>query len=111
MTTATLPAEFADLETWAETWSLETEEQRFTLRLETPMEELYAFYEAFAPRLVEAIEYCDKYPLDDLPEDVVNLLRLIYSLINVAMAVEIFRQPKTVDAADAVITRVKDPRP
>jgi len=111
MTTVTLPPEFADLGSWAQAWCLATEEERFALRLETPMDELYAFHEAFSPRLVEAIDYCDKYPLDELPEDVENLLRLIYSLINVAMAVEIFRQPKTVDAADAVITRVKDPRP
>ena len=29
----------------------------------------------------------------------------------VSMAVEIFHQPKIVDAADAVLLRVKEPRP
>jgi hypothetical protein len=106
-----LPTEFSDLEPWAQKWCLATEDERFTVRLATPMEDLHAFYDAMAPRLEQAIAYCDKHPLDDLPEDVERLLHLIYSHIMVSMAVEVFQQPKTVDAADAVITRVKEPRP
>jgi hypothetical protein len=106
-----LPGPFSDLEPWAPEWCLATEDERFAKRLASSMETLHAFYDAMAPRLEEAIEYCDKHPLDDLPEDVERLLHLIYSHIMVAMAVEIFQQPKTVDAADAVITRVKEPRP
>ena len=40
-----------------------------------------------------------------------RLLQLIHSLVLVAMAVEIFAQPKTVDAADAVLHRIKEPLP
>jgi hypothetical protein len=61
--------------------------------------------------LEEAIEYCDKFSLDDLPEDALNLLHLIYSLVMVAMAVEIFGQPKPTDSADAVLDRVGAPVP
>ena len=57
------------------------------------MPEMQEFYDAFFPRLEEAIDYCDKFPLDDLPEDALNLLHLIYSLVMVAMAVEIMHQP------------------
>jgi hypothetical protein len=46
-----------------------------------------------------------------VPEDAVNLLRLVYSLVIVAMAVEIFKQPKPTDSADAVLTRVSEPVP
>ncbi len=63
------------------------------------------------PRLEEAIEFCDQFPLDDLPADVTNLLQLIHSLVMVAMAVEIFGQPKTIDAADAVLDRIREPLP
>jgi len=69
------------------------------------------FYDAFFPRLEEAIDYCDKFSLDDVPDDAVNLLHLIYSLVMVAMAVEIFKQPKPTDSADAVITRISEPVP
>jgi hypothetical protein len=109
--TTQLPAEFAELESFAGTWCLPSETERFDRRFASSMAEMQDFYDAFFPRLEEAIEYCDKYALDDLPEDVANLLLLIYSLINVSMAIEIFHQPKTIDAADAVLTRIRDPRP
>jgi hypothetical protein len=38
-------------------------------------------------------------------------LHMIYSLIMVAMAVEIMHQGAPVDAADAVMTRISDPIP
>lgn len=106
-----LPPQFADLEPWARTWSLASEQERWDRRHASTMEELIAFYDAVFPRLEEAIEFCDKHDLDDLPEDVLNLLHLIYSLALVAMAVEIFGQPKTVDSADATLTRVAAPTP
>ena len=61
------------------------------------MPELREFYDAFTPRFEEAIDYCDKFPLDDVPEDALNLLHLIYSMIMVSMAVEVFgtRNPPT----------------
>lgn len=109
--TTLLPPEFADFERFALTWCLATETERFDTRLASSMLELESFYDAVFPRLEEAVEYCDKFALDDLPEEVANLLLLIYSLINVAMAIEIFHQPGTIDAADAVLVRVSDPRP
>jgi hypothetical protein len=109
--TPSLPAPFADLEPFAGTWCLATESERYDQRLKSSMEEMQAFYDAFFPRLEEAIEFCDEYPLADLPEDVVNLLQMIYSLVMVSMSVEIFMQPKAVDAADAVLTRISEPSP
>jgi hypothetical protein len=109
--TALLPAEFADLEPYADTWCLGTEDERFARRMQSSMAEMEDFYHAFFPRLEDAIGFCDKHALDDLPEDVGHLLQLIYSLIMVSMSIEIFRQPRTVDAADAVLTRIRDPRP
>lgn len=106
-----LPGEFADLETYAQTWCLHTEAERWDRRMASAMPELVDFYDAAFPRLEAAIEYCDRYPLDELPDDVERLLQLIYSLVLVSMAVEIFKQPKTVDAADAVLHRVKEPLP
>jgi hypothetical protein len=75
------------------------------------MAELTAFYDACFPCLEDAIEYCNKFPLDDLPVDVTNLLRLIYSVVMVSMAIEVFGQPTTIDAADAVLDRIKEPTP
>jgi hypothetical protein len=111
MTDPLLPSAFAELEGFAQTWCLPTEAERWNQRLASTMAEMRDFYDAFFPRVEEAIEYCDKFSLDDLPEDAVHLLHLIYSLVMVAMAVEVFGQPKPTDSADAVLDRVGEPVP
>jgi hypothetical protein len=111
MSEAVLPSAFAELEEYAPRWCLPTETQRWDARVNASMPELHAFYDAFFPRLEDAIEYCDKFPLDNLPDDALNLLHMVYSLIMVAMAVEIMHQPAPVDAADAVMIRTGGPVP
>ena len=111
MTAALLPSAFAELEGFAQIWCLPTEAERWNRRVASSMAEMQEFYDAFFPRLEEAIDYCDKFSLDDMPDDAVQLLHLIYSLIMVAMAVEIFAQPKPTDSADAVIDRIGEPAP
>jgi hypothetical protein len=111
MPDALLPSAFAELETYAQTWCLATETERWNARVTSTMPQMQRFYDAFFPRLEEAIEYCDKFALDSLPDDALNLLHLIYSLIMVSMSVEIMHQPVPVSAADAVMTRTDEPVP
>jgi hypothetical protein len=106
-----LPREFSDLEPFASTWCLATESERYTRRLASSMQEMQSFYDAFFPRLNEAIDYCDRFPLDELPDDARHLLQLVHSLVMVAMPVEIWRQPRAVNSADAVLERVGEPLP
>jgi hypothetical protein len=106
-----LPGEFADLEPFAAMWCLATETERWNQRMASSMADIVSFYDVAFPRLEAAIEHCDRHPLDELPEDVERLLQLIHSVVMVSMAVEIFGQVKTVDAADAVLVRVKEPLP
>jgi hypothetical protein len=106
-----LPAAFAELEPLARIWCLATETERFEQRMRSTMPELLALYDAVTPRLEEAIERCDEHELDELPDDIGHLLQLIYSYVMVATAVEVFGQPKTVDAADAVLIRTAEPTP
>ena len=75
------------------------------------MDEMQAFYDAFFSRVNEAVDYCDKFPFDDLPEDARRLLQLVHSLVMVSMAVEIWHQPRPVDSADAYLDRVVEPLP
>jgi Ser/Thr protein kinase RdoA (MazF antagonist) len=72
-----LPAEFADLEPYAAVWCLPTEGERYSRRLASSMDELQDFYDACFPRVEAAIAHCDAHPLDAMPDDVVNLMRLI----------------------------------
>ena len=106
-----LPDEFADLETFADKWCLATEPARYATRLASSMPELQAFYDAMTPRAAAAIDYCDRFALDDMPEAVVNLMHLIYSFINVSFSVEVWLQPRVPDSGSAYFTCFLEPTP
>jgi hypothetical protein len=106
-----LPSQFSELDPFAEQWCFATESERYARRLTSSMEEMAAFYDAVFPRLEEAIEYCDQFELDELPDDVRRLLQLVYSLVMVSMSIEVFCQKKAVNAADAWLERVREPMP
>ena len=103
-----LPAEFADLEPYL-AWNLATEPERYAKRLSSSMAEMQAFYDAALPRLEDAITYCDKYPLDDLPEDARTLMHLMQSLVMVSFPVEVWKQPKVPDSGATYLDCVREP--
>jgi hypothetical protein len=105
---ATLPAEFADLEPFAD-WCLEFERERYAKRLATTMPEMQAFYDAAFPRLEAAMDYLDQFPFDALPDDAKHLLWLCYSLVNVSFPVEVWRQPRVPDSGAASLDVVVEP--
>jgi hypothetical protein len=109
--TSLLPPEFADLEPYAATWCLATERERFAQRMASTMAEMQAFYDACFPRAEEAIAYCDRFPLDDLPEDAQRLLLLLYSLVMVSFPVEAWRQPHIPDSGAAYLDLLVEPVP
>ena len=106
-----LPAAFADVEPFAEKWCLPTERERFALRMASTMDEMQAFYDAFFPRAEEAIEYCDQFPLDELPDDAQQLLYLLYSLVMVSFPIEAWRQPHIPDSGAAYLDLLIEPIP
>jgi hypothetical protein len=111
MTTTSLPSDFADLEPFVERWSLPTEPERWAQRLASTMPEMQAFYDACFPRSEEAIRYCDRFELQDMPDEAVRLLHLLCSLALVSYAVEVWRQPLPIDTGAARIDRVAEPHP
>ncbi len=108
--TARLPAEFADLEPFSE-WCLSTEAQRYAKRLDSSMAQMQAFYDAITPRAEDAIAFCDKFGLDDMPEDVLNLMHLLYSMIMVSFPVECWKQPKVPYSGATTLDCVSEPVP
>jgi hypothetical protein len=111
MSDALLPQEFAELEPWAATWCLATEPERWAQRMRSSMAELRPFYDAFFPRAEEAIAYCDRFPLEDMPPEAQRLLQLLHSLLMVSYAVEVWKQPEVIRCGSARIDRVLEPRP
>jgi hypothetical protein len=111
MAQALLPAEFSDLEPWVDQWCLDSEPERYAKRLSSSMDEIQAFYDALMPRAEEAMQYLEKFPLDDLPDDAHRLLKLLYSLILMSFAVEIWKQPYIPDTGTAQFDLKLEPVP
>jgi hypothetical protein len=107
-----LPERFVGLAPFAAAgWCLETERDRYTKRLESPMSELQEFYDAAFPRFREIVDHLDEFPLDDLPVPERNLLYLLYSLIQISLAVDMWGQPRVIDGGNAMYFRSVEPIP
>jgi hypothetical protein len=106
-----LPGAFADLEPFAGKWCIPTEAGRYAERLATAMPQMQAFYDAAFPRVRDAMAHLDQFPVHDLPEPELNLLRLVYSLVMVSLPVEVWHQPRVIDAGTAYFDRYLEPVP
>lgn len=104
-----LPPEFADLEPWAAQWVLPTLEDRLQRRLDTPMDELQAFYDAVFPRAEAAMAYLDPLPVHDLPEPAQNLMTLLFSLSVVSVATDVFSAQKDPNSGDTWVYELSEP--
>ena len=102
-----LPEPFRELEYWVDEWGIEDGHLRYLKRVGSSMEELKAFYDDMFPRGKEAIDYVDQFDYSEpLPEEVANLRNLVYSLITVALAVEVWKQPRVKHSAQTILTRL-----
>lgn len=104
---ALLPAPFADLEHLVAEWAIDDGHQRYLKRVNSSMVELQAYYDQVFPRSRAAIDYIDQFDYQQpLPAEVANLRNLVYSLITVALAVEVWKQPRVKHSASTVLTRL-----
>jgi hypothetical protein len=103
-----LPADFADLEPFAD-WSIPTERARYAKRLASTMDELQAFYDAAFPRLEAAATYLEKFDMNALPDDGKRLLWLCCALVTVSFPVEVWRQPRVPDSGASSFDAVREP--
>ncbi len=108
-TVQTLPTGFADLEPWVVDWAKPIRAERYATRLAKPFDELVAFYDAIAPRAEAATAYLDTLDINALPDDAATLLRLLYSMILVSYAVNVFKQPRIPDSGSAFFATVAEP--
>ncbi len=105
---STFPADFADLEPFAE-WAIPTERARYAKRLAGTMDELQAFYDAAFPRMEAAASYLEQLDVNDLPDDAKRLLWLYCSLVTVSFPVEVWRQPRVPDSGSCALDAVVEP--
>ncbi|QKS01107.1 hypothetical protein F9288_16830 [Sphingomonas sp. CL5.1] len=84
-----LPAGFEDLEIFVDYWDVPTSNDRWNRRAGAEYKDIVRFYEAMTARMEEATAYVEQYPLDDMPDDVACLFRLLLALMQAAIAVEL----------------------
>ena len=88
-----LPANFRDLAPFLP-WALGKEEERTAKRRASTQEEILAFYNALLSRIDAITDYLKQFPLDGMPAEAETLFHLSLSLIEVANAVELYKQPQ-----------------
>lgn len=102
-----LPHEFSQLEHLVGEWAIEDGHERYVKRVNSSMSEIQAFYDELFPHAEEAVAYIDKFDYSEpLPDDVANLRNLLYSLITVSLAVELWKQPRVKHSANTILTRL-----
>ena len=102
-----LPPEFSQLSHLVDEWAIEDGHERYVKRVNSSMDEIKAFYDEVFPFAEEALAYVDKFDYSEpLPDDVANLRNLLYSLITVSLAVELWTQPRVKHSANTILTRV-----
>ena len=105
-----LPAEFADLEPFAD-WALPSERDRYAKRLASTMDELQAFYDAAFPRLEDSVDYLKGVALDTISDEDQHLLWLFAALVTVSFPVEVWRQPRVPESGASSFDAVVEPVP
>lgn len=102
-----LPQQFSQLERLVPEWAIEDGHERYVKRVNSSMDEIHAFYDEVFPHAEAALAYLDQFDyLEPLPTDAANLRNLLYSLITVSLAVELWKQPRVQHSANTILTRL-----
>ena len=102
-----LPEQFARLEHWVPEWAIEDGHARYVKRVNSTMQEIQTFYDAVFPHAEAAVAYLNEFDYQQpLPEAAANLRNLLYSLITVSLAVELWKQPRVKHSASTILTRL-----
>lgn len=84
-----LPQGFEDLEPFVSYWAVAGQNERRHQRCDTTFDEICRFYEAMMPRADAAMIHLADFPLRDMPGPEARLMRLVLSLAQASMAVEV----------------------
>ena len=104
---AVLPEQFAQLEHLVPEWAIEDGHTRYVKRVNSSMEQIRAFYDEVFPHAEAAVAYLNAFDYQQpLPEDASNLRNLLYSLITVSLAVELWKQTRVKHSASTILTRL-----
>lgn len=84
-----LPPGFEALETFVAYWAVAGQNERRHQRCDTTFDEIRRFYDAMLPHADAAMAHLAEFPLRDMPGPEARLMRLVLSLAQASMAVEV----------------------
>lgn len=84
-----LPQGFEDLDPFVSYWAVAGQNERRYQRCDTTFDEIRRFYDAMLPRADAAMKHLAGFPLRDMPGPEARLMRLVLSLAQASMAVEV----------------------
>jgi hypothetical protein len=93
-----LPAGFEDLEEFVPYWAVAGADTRRYQRSDTTMAEIERFYNAVYPKAEEALTHLDPFPLRDMPGPEARLMRLVLSLAQASMSIEIHGEARVANS-------------
>src|SRR5260370_36131760 len=89
-----LPEGFEVLERYVPKWTAMTTQERWDERSSSSMPDIKQFYDDMLLHADRALAYLDGQPLQNLSGEASNLMRLMLSRANCAMAVELHKRPR-----------------
>lgn len=89
-----LPEGFEALTPYLDRWDVPTLSERWERRATASMSDIRAFYEDVRGVADEAMVAISAHPIDDMPEDVARLARLMLAFMSAAVAVEVIGAPR-----------------
>ena len=93
-----LPEGFEEIEEFVPYWAVAGQNARRFQRCDTTMEEIERFYDKVYPRADEAMTHLDQFPLRDMPGPETRLKRLILSLAQASMSIEIHGEARVANS-------------
>jgi hypothetical protein len=97
-----LPNGFAELEPYVADWALTTERERHYKRVDTPLPEIHAFFNAVMPRIHDIVAHLNTFPgadPDDLPPGERKLFDLALAFMEASHPVDLNWQRSDIDDA------------
>jgi hypothetical protein len=104
-----LPEGFSELEHLVDDWALATRKERYAARLDRPYDDLVVFYDTIAPHAERAMAYLDEQDVTNLGPEATRLMHMLFSMILVSYAVNIFKQNRIPDSGAAFFDMVVEP--
>lgn len=89
-----LPAGFEKLVPYLNYWDVPSTTERWERRATLPMADIRQFYDDMLMHGDAAMDVIAEYPLNDMPEEVARLARLMLAFMSAAVAVEVVGAPR-----------------